>query len=95
MAEAKEVKVLVESQPAGGLVVVDGRPVGTAPHLVAVPVNSRGFVQRPVSVRVRFVDEPSTQPTSTEMRLTPLERAPARISFTPAGARRLGALGGS
>lgn len=84
-----QVRIMVYSEPAGGTVVVDGHPVGSAPLEVSVPVTERGFLSRQVSVKVRFVaaDENGTSRTS-ELVLTPLDRAPVRLDFTPLDSRR-------
>jgi hypothetical protein len=81
--------MMVESRPEGGVVVVDGRPVGPAPCAVEMPVTDFGYLRRDVSVKVRFVTtDPSSRSSTTEVRLTPLDRAPVRMDFTPLGARR-------
>jgi hypothetical protein len=81
--------MMVESRPEGGVVVVDGRPVGSAPCVIEMPVTDFGYLRREVSVKVRFVTtDPSSRSSTTEVRLTPLDRAPVRMDFTPLGARR-------
>lgn len=81
--------MLVHSQPEGATVVVDGHPVGATPVEVSVPVTGRGFLSRSMSVKVRFVaTDPLSLSRTVELELTPLDRAPARLDFTPNGSRR-------
>lgn len=85
-----EYRVAIVSEPAGAMVVVDGIPVGNTPRRIILPGTEQGFLKRPVSVRVRFVAGSAAATSKTvEVRLTPLERTPQRIEFTPAGARRV------
>ena len=84
-----EAVMVIASNPAGGLVVMDGRPVGAAPVQVKIPVTPRGFLSRPVSVKVRFLaGETTSRSHTTELVLTPLDRAPVRLDFTPEGTKR-------
>ena len=85
-----EYQVTIVSEPVGAMVVVDGIPVGDTPRQVILPGTEQGFLKRPVSVRVRFVaGSAATASKTVEVRLTPLERMPRRIEFTPEGARRV------
>lgn len=81
--------ILVESQPTGATVVVDGIPVGRAPRRVVVAGTSQGYFEDPMSIKVRFVatDANSTSQTVEEA-LTPRDRIPAALIFTPTGAQR-------
>lgn len=80
----------VESDPPGCTVVVDGMPVGKAPLRLTLPGTDRGFFREEVSIRVRFIAEGAGRPSaSIEEKLSPTDRIPARIVFTPAGARRV------
>jgi hypothetical protein len=88
-AEPRQASVLVVSEPEGAMVVLDGRPLGPTPRAVTLPINGYGFVSRPVSVKVRFVATSLIDTSRTaEVMLTPLDRAPVRLDFTPQGARR-------
>jgi hypothetical protein len=87
-------EMMVETGPHGGVVVVDGRPVGPAPQAVVLPVTERGYLSRPVSVKVRFVANDGFQPSTTEIWLTPTDRAPSRLLVTPNGSRRQHSLDG-
>ena len=74
----------------GGIVVVDGVPVGRAPQHVVVPGTARGFFRDQVSIKVRFVAADSDHTSQTiEEELTPLDKIPASIRFTAAGAMRV------
>ena len=85
-----EYSVLVESVPEGGIVVVNGIPVGKAPRRILLPGTSRGFFRDQNSLKVRFIGVDSAHPSQTvEELLTPLDRIPAAVRFTPSGATRL------
>lgn len=85
-----EYAVLVESLPLGGIVVVNGIPVGKAPQRILLPGTQRGFFRDPVSLKVRFIAADAAHPSQTvEELLTPLDKIPARVRFTPNGATRL------
>jgi hypothetical protein len=84
-----EYTVLVESVPDGGIVVVNGIPVGKAPQRVLLPGTQRGFFRDQVSLKVRFIAADAAHPSQTvEELLTPLDRIPAGVKFTPTGATR-------
>lgn len=79
-----EISVLVESEPPGATIVVNGIPVGKAPKKVMLPITPQGFVRETVSIKARFVAETSAQQSSTiEFELTPLDRMPSGLVFTP------------
>ena len=81
--------MLVESEPAGAIIVVNGRPVGHAPVRLDVPVTPQGFFRNDLEVRARFVarDETEVSRTATE-EFNPRERVPAMVRFTPDGVKR-------
>lgn len=84
-----EVAVLVESDPPGAMVVVNGVPVGRAPRTVVLPVTAQGFARNAISIKVRFVAEESGQQSqTTEALLTPLDKMPACLVFTPSKVQR-------
>jgi len=88
--KAGEYAVWVDSDPAGGIVVVNGVPVGKAPQRVVVPGSPRGFFRDDVSIKMRFVATDTNHTSQTvEEQLTPLDKIPARIHFTPVGATRV------
>ena len=87
---AGEYTVVVESEPRGATVVVNGIPVGKAPQRVILPGTSRGFFRDPVSLKVRFIATDTTNTSKTvEELLTPLDRIPAVVKFTASGATRV------
>lgn len=85
-----EYAVLVDSYPVGGIVVVNGVPVGRTPQRVVLSGTARGFCRDEVSLKVRFVatDTDHTSQTVEEI-LTPLDKIPASVHFTHAGASRV------
>ena len=87
---AGEFAVWIDSEPAGGIVVVDGKPVGRTPQRVVLSGTSRAFVRGQVSIKVRFVatDSDHTSQTVEEV-LTPLDKIPARVRFTTQGVMRV------
>jgi len=87
---AGEYAVLVESVPDGAIVVVNGIPVGKAPQRILLPGTQRGFFRDQVSLKVRFIGSDAAHPSQTvEELLTPLDRIPTAVRFTPTGATRL------
>ena len=88
---AGEYAVLVESAPDGAIVVVNGIPVGKAPQRILLPGTPRGFFRDQVSLKVRFIAMDAAHASQTvEELLTPLDKIPAGVKFTPAGATRVG-----
>jgi hypothetical protein len=85
-----EFAILVESVPSGGMVVVNGIPVGKAPQRIVLPGTMRGFFRDQVSLKVRFIAEDAGHSSQTvEELLTPLDRIPAIVRFTSSGASRV------
>lgn len=81
--------IMVESQPSGATVVIDGIPVGRSPRRVVVPGTSMGFFRDAISIKVRFLATDAQSMSQTvEEQLTPRDRIPAALMFTPGGARR-------
>ena len=85
-----EYAVWIDSEPEGGIVVVDGKPVGRTPQRVVLNGTARGFCHEDISIKVRFVaaDSDHTSQTVEEI-LTPLDKIPARVRFTTQGAMRV------
>lgn len=85
-----EFAVLVDSDPVGGIVVLNGVPVGRTPQQLVLNGTARGFCRDDVSIKVRFVaaDTEHTSQTVEEL-LTPLDKIPASLHFTHAGASRV------
>ena len=85
---ASEQPVAITSEPAGASVLVNNRLVGKTPLELRVKVSASGFCADYVTVKVRFVAEDAGHASRTvESELTPREKAPAKINFTPAGAQ--------
>ena len=81
---------MIESEPKGGVVVVNGVPAGRTPQRVVLSGTSRGFLREAVSIKVRFVAADTDHTSQTiEEQLTPLDKIPARIHFTPTGTSRV------
>ena len=81
--------MLVESEPAGATIVVDGRPVGKTPLQLGVPASPLGFFRDYVEIRARFIAENETEVSQTATEeFSPREKVPAVLHFTPAGVRR-------
>jgi len=81
--------MLVESEPAGATIVVDGRPVGKAPLHLGVPATALGFFRDYVEIRARFIAENESEESHTATEeFSPREKVPAVLRFTPAGAQR-------
>lgn len=81
---------MIESEPKGGIVVVNGVPVGRTPQRVVLSGTARGFLRDAVSIKVRFVAADTDHVSQTiEEQLTPLDKIPASIHFTPTGTSRV------
>lgn len=88
--KAGEFAVWIESEPEGGLVVVDGKPLGRTPQRVVLNGTARGFCREDVSIKVRFVATDSDHISQTvEEVLTPLDKIPERVRFTAQGVTRV------
>lgn len=78
-----EMAVMVETDPTGATIVVNGLPVGRAPRKVFLPVTAQGFAKSTFTIKARFVAESSAEhSTTTEVELTPLDRLPSGLLFT-------------
>jgi hypothetical protein len=86
---ADEKRIAVTSEPSGARILVNNQPVGRTPLRLAVKITVQGFCADYVTVRARFVAQDATQVSQTvDVQLTPLEKPPATLSFTTAGAQR-------
>jgi len=86
-----QLEVLVESEPVGGIVVLNGVPIGHAPQRVKVTGTSHGFCREEISLKVRFLAADTDHVSQTiEAVFTPLDKIPASVHFTPTGAVRVG-----
>jgi hypothetical protein len=85
-----EFRLQIESTPSDAMVVVNGIPVGRTPRTIELAGTKHGFFRDQVSVKVRFISTDAAHPSKTvEEMLTPLDRIPAVVKFTPAGATRV------
>jgi hypothetical protein len=85
-----EHRIGVESEPAGATVVMNGKPCGKTPCVLIVQANRRGFLREAVSIKVRFIAANESEESLTvEEVLTTLDKVPAGIRFTAAGATRM------
>jgi len=85
-----EYRLQIESTPSDAMVVVNGIPVGRTPRTIELAGTKHGFFRDQVSVKVRFISTDSAHPSQTvEEMLTPLDKIPATVKFTPAGATRV------
>jgi hypothetical protein len=84
-----EFVIAIDSQPAGAIVVVNNIPIGKAPQRLKVKAASQGFFRDYVTVKVRFLATSAAETSQTvEEDFTPLQKIPAGLLFTPAGAQR-------
>jgi len=83
---ADEKLVMITSEPVGARVLVNNRLVGRAPLELRVKVTSHGFCADYITVKARFVADGTRRLSRTiESELTPREKAPAGMAFTPEG----------
>lgn len=84
-----EYGVLVETEPAGAIIVVNGIPVGRSPRRVLLPGTPQGFSRVPVNIKARFLATTTAEESRTvELDFTPLDKLPGRLVFTPNGVSR-------
>jgi len=85
-----EAEIVITSEPSGARILMNDQPVGRAPLHVTLPATARGFCRDYTTIRARFVAEDATQVSRTvETEITPREKVPARIIFSPLGVQRL------
>ena len=73
-----EYALMVESEPDGATVVVNGKPCGKTPCRVVLQANRRGFLREQVSIKVRFIATNEAQSSQTvEDVLTTLDKVPS------------------
>lgn len=85
-----EYSILIDSEPEGGTIVVNGIPIGKTPQRVILPGSPHGFFREQVSVKVRFVAADTEHASKTvEELLTPLDKIPHTVHFTLTGASRV------
>jgi PEGA domain len=88
-ASATVLDLLVETDPPGAIIIVDGVPAGRAPLHLKVAATALGFFRDYEDIRARFVAEDPRELTRTSVEeFTPREKVPASVRFTPDGAQR-------
>ena len=84
-----EAVIEITSLPSRAPVLVNDRPVGHTPYRLAVKVTAQEFCVDYLSIKVRFVAQnPSEISKTIETSLTPREKAPRALLFTPDGVQR-------
>lgn len=79
---AQTVTILVTSEPAYGMVVVNRVPVGVAPQRIKLPATAAGFFREPVTIAVRFVSREVDEASISEAQdFNTLDRVPVRLEF--------------
>ena len=83
---ADEQRVRIESQPAGALIVADGKVVGHAPLMIMVSATRYGFFPGRTTIRARFLAEDARHASqSVNAEFGVLDKVPAAVVFTPEG----------
>jgi PEGA domain len=84
-----EASIEITSEPAGARLIVNNQLVGRTPLRLKLKITPQGFCSDYTAIKARFVAGDATQVSQTvETELTPLEKVPARIYFSPQGAKR-------
>lgn len=88
-AHLDEVSLEITSDPVGARIIVNNQPMGRAPLRLALKATPQGFSTEYVTIKARFVAADATHATQTvDTEITPREKIPAMIFFTPEGAQR-------
>ena len=83
-------KIRIESNPIGAMIVVDGKPLGRTPVELVVDSANNGFFKEPMTIRARFVaSDAASESISVDERLGPLERVPLALVFSREGVQRV------
>lgn len=84
-----ELVIVIDSQPAGAIVVVNNIPIGKAPLRLKVKATPQGFFRDYVTIKARFLAKNASETSQTvEEDCTPLQKIPSGIFFTPQGSQR-------
>lgn len=87
--EVGKFAIQIESLPSDAMIVVNGVPSGRTPKRILLAGTSQGFARERTSIKVRFLAlQPDNQSVTVEDQLTPLDRIPAGLIFTPNGVQR-------
>ncbi len=88
-SEEGEFVLQIESLPSNALIIIDGAPSGRTPMKILLAVTPQGFARARTSIKVRFLAMlPGEQSVTIEDQLTPLDRIPVGLIFTPSGVQR-------
>jgi hypothetical protein len=86
---SNEAAIEITSEPAGATILVNDRPSGKAPLRLAVKTTPQGFCADYLTIKARFIASDASQASqTTEADLTPREKAPRELVFTPQGVQR-------
>ena len=84
-----EAAIEITSEPAMAFILVNDQLSGRTPLRLTVKVSSQGFCADYLTIKARFVAPDASQVTQTqEVQLTPREKAPVALVFTPLGVQR-------
>ena len=84
-----EALIEITSEPAAAIILVNDQLSGRAPLRLAVTVTPQRFCKDYLTIKARFVATDASQISQTvEVELTPRDKAPTALAFTPQGARR-------
>jgi hypothetical protein len=88
-SDATEAAIDITSEPAGATILVNDRPSGKTPLRLAVKTTPQGFCADYLTIKARFIASDASQVSqTTEADLTPREKAPRELVFTPQGVKR-------
>lgn len=86
---SREALIEITSEPVAASILVNDQLSGRAPLRLAVKVTDRGFCADYLTIKARFVARDASEVSQTiEVDLTPREKAPLALIFTPQGVRR-------
>lgn len=89
LSPSSEAAIDITSEPAGAMILVNDKPSGRTPLRVAVKTTAKGFCADYLTIKARFVASDASQMSqTTEADLTPREKAPKELVFTPQGVQR-------
>jgi hypothetical protein len=84
-----EAVIEITSEPAMAFILVNDQLSGRTPVRLTVKVSPQGFCTDYLTIKARFVAQDASQDSQTqELQLTPREKAPIALMFTPLGVQR-------
>lgn len=88
-SSSAETAIDITSAPAGATILVNDRPSGKAPLRLAVKTTPQGFCADYLTIKARFIASDASEVSqTTEADLTPRDKAPRELVFTPQGVQR-------